>query len=75
MTKFDRELYWEYKESFTIETKSKTFVLETDLKDHSKYSKSKFVFNSVGRNLITILRHVGKIKEVRGNGRVRIVLQ
>lgn len=74
MTKAQREIFWEHKEARTNETKGKLFLCEGDLRVH-KWSKSKFVFNAVGRNVVTILRHLGRIKEVRGGGQTRIVLQ
>lgn len=75
MNKIEREIFWEHKESNVNETKGKVFICEQDLRDHSKFSKSKFSFNALGRNVIVILRHLGRVKEVRGGGRTRIILQ
>jgi Spindle and kinetochore-associated protein 1 len=62
MSKAEREMFWQHKEASGPETKGKTFVCESDLREH-KWSKSKFTFNAVGRNVITILRHLGRVRE------------
>jgi hypothetical protein len=73
MTKMQRDLFYEHKESNTDETRATKFILESDLREH-KWSASKFSFNAIGRNVLTILRHLGHIKEIRGKGKTRIVL-
>lgn len=73
MSKLIRNLFWEHRQAQTAETKGRSFVTEHDLREHG-WSKSKFTFNSVGRTVITILRHLGRIREVRGGGKVRIVV-
>ncbi|OAJ43036.1 hypothetical protein BDEG_26420 [Batrachochytrium dendrobatidis JEL423] len=76
MSKLQRSIYWEHKQLATAETKSRVFVTEKDLKDKSGgWTESGFKFDAVGRNVVAILRHLGRIKEVRGGGHTRIVLQ
>ncbi|KAJ3262579.1 hypothetical protein HK103_000108 [Boothiomyces macroporosus] len=74
MTKSQKDIYWEHKELGTEETKGKMYLLEKDLQKRAWSSKSPFVYNAAGRNLIVILRALGKIKEVRGGGHTRIVV-
>lgn len=74
MTKSQKDIYWEHKELGTEETKGKMYLLEKDLQKRAWSSKSPFVYNAAGRNLIVILRALGKIKEVRGSGHTRIVV-
>ena len=75
MNKMQREIYYEHKELGTAETKGRTYVTEKDLKTKTGWTESKFKFDAVGRNVINVLRHLGRIKEVRGGGHTRIVLQ
>jgi len=46
------------------------FVVEGDIRD----SKEKFKLDPAGRAVVTILRHLGRIKEVRGGGQTRYVI-
>eukprot|EP00842_Homolaphlyctis_polyrhiza_P004244 jgi/Hompol1/4820/HPOL_003904-RA len=76
MNKLQRSLFWEHKQlaSMTPETKGHVFVTEKDLKDKEGWTKSTFKFDAVGRSVIAVLRHLGRIREVRGGGHTRIVL-
>ncbi|CAJ0636841.1 9237_t:CDS:2 [Entrophospora sp. SA101] len=48
------------------------FITEQDLKTTTK--KINFKIDNIGRAIITILRHLKKIKEVRGGGHVRYII-
>lgn len=75
MSKSERDIYWEHREASSAEVEGKVYLLEQDLRAHS-WSKSSFVNNATGRAVIAILRHLGRIREVRGGGKnkVKIVL-
>ncbi|KAI8927125.1 hypothetical protein BC831DRAFT_511077 [Entophlyctis helioformis] len=78
MNKIQRSIFWEHKQLATAagaDTKGRVFVTEKDLKDKTGWTVSAFKFDAVGRNVIATLRHLGRIKEVRGGGHTRIVLQ
>ncbi|KAG9291044.1 hypothetical protein G9A89_012916 [Geosiphon pyriformis] len=64
--------YWEYKEAINEETKGKYFITENDLKINNL--KINFKLDVAGRAILAILRHVGKLKEVRGGGQTRYVV-
>ncbi|KAH6601688.1 hypothetical protein BASA61_001892 [Batrachochytrium salamandrivorans] len=75
MSKLQRTIYYEHKQLATPETKLHVFITEKDLKDKAGgWTESGFKFDAVGRNVIAILRHLGRIREVRGGGHTRIVL-
>lgn len=74
MTKIQRETFWEHKKAATPETAGKAFITEKDVKDKEPWSKSSFRLDPAGRNVIAIMRHLGRIKEVRGGGHTRMVI-
>ncbi|RKO90412.1 hypothetical protein BDK51DRAFT_52106 [Blyttiomyces helicus] len=74
MSKEQRDIFWEHRKADVEETKGKTFITEKDIKDKERWSKSEFRLNPVGRSTIAIMRHLGRIKEVRGGGHTRIVI-
>lgn len=74
MAKWQRDLYFEHKELTTPEIKGMMFVTEKDLRDKRAWSKSTFNFGAACRNVLVILRTIGKIKEVRGKGNTRFVV-
>lgn len=75
MNKLQSDIYWEHKQLETPETRGRTFITEGDLKSkRAGWSSSGFKFDAVGRNVLTILRHLGRMKEVRGGKNTRIVL-
>ncbi|KAI9011148.1 hypothetical protein BC832DRAFT_323953 [Gaertneriomyces semiglobifer] len=74
MTKPQRDIYWEHKKISTPETSGHAFVTEKDVKDKDIFSKSSFRLDPAGRTVVAVLRHLGKIREVRGGGHTRLVL-
>ncbi|TPX61497.1 hypothetical protein PhCBS80983_g01098 [Powellomyces hirtus] len=74
MTKNQRDLFWEHKKVATPETTGKAFVTEKDVKDKDLFSKSTFRLDPSGRSVIAIVRHLGRLKEVRGGGHTRLVI-
>ena len=67
-----RQRFFEWRGDENEETRGRFFVTEADLK--AKNGLDGFKFDQVGRNILKILRQVGKIKEVRSVGIVRYVL-
>ncbi|KAI9105626.1 hypothetical protein DFS34DRAFT_20260 [Phlyctochytrium arcticum] len=74
MTKPQRDVYWEHKKIATNETKGKVFVTEKDTKDKAGWSTSAFRMDPTGRSVVAIMRHLKRIKEVRGGGHTRLVV-
>ncbi|KAJ3095584.1 Spindle and kinetochore-associated protein 1 [Phlyctochytrium planicorne] len=72
MTKPQRERFWEHKKLITEETKGKAFITEKEV--IKNWAKANFKLDPAGRGLIAALRHLGRIKEVRGGGQTRIVV-
>lgn len=70
----DRDIVHMFKQLQTKETKGYFFFTEKELKDKQGWTKSKFIFSAVGRNVLTILRTLGRLKEVRGGQATRHVL-
>ncbi|KAI0235727.1 Spindle and kinetochore-associated protein 1 [Lamellibrachia satsuma] len=58
-----------YKEQETKDTKGLFFVVESDLKTFGRLK-----MDNTGRTHLTILRHCGRIREIRGNGLTRYTL-
>ncbi|KAJ3130813.1 Chitin synthase, class 3 [Physocladia obscura] len=84
MTKLQRDRFWEHKKSSNEATKGKVFLTEREIKESwwvVTGSKDKsasaagggFKLDPVGRTVLALARHVGRIKEVRGGGDTRIV--
>lgn len=64
-----RQKYLEWKNSETEDTFGKFFITEADLKAKSSSSTNNgFKFDQVTRNILTILRQIGRIKENRSSG-------
>ncbi|CAB3988345.1 Spindle and kinetochore-associated 1 [Paramuricea clavata] len=61
--------YREFKEQEMAETKGCYFFVDKDLKEFSSFKLDK-----VGQSILNILRHCGKLKEVRGGKIVRFVV-
>jgi hypothetical protein len=74
MAKWQRNVLQQQKECGTDETKGLAFITEKELQEKHSWTKSQFVVNAVGRNVIAILRSLGRIKEVRGSGQNRICI-
>ncbi|KAJ3117632.1 Spindle and kinetochore-associated protein 1 [Phlyctochytrium bullatum] len=72
MSKAQRERFWEHKKQETGETKGKAFVTEQDIKEN--WAKAAFKLDPAGRGVVAAIRHLGRIKEVRGGGCTRIVV-
>ena len=83
---FQKEVVYDFKNAQTNETfrtifKSERylpigrfFFTEKELKEKPVWTNSKFNYSAQCRNLLTVLRTLGKIKEVRGGGSTRFVL-
>lgn len=73
-----RQKYYDWKDCETEETAGKFFVTETDLKAalgaKGGTPAATFKLDSTGRAILAIMRHCGRIKEVRGSGMIRFVL-
>lgn len=69
-----RQRVSEWRAAETAETASKFFVTEADLKVKSA-AGGPFKFDQVARNVLTILRLVGRIKESRNAGIIRYIFQ
>ncbi|KAJ3155507.1 hypothetical protein HDU89_006470 [Geranomyces variabilis] len=86
MNKRQRELLWEHRklEPAVVQVTSSTdahssshsppFITETDVRDKAWFSRSAFRLDPHGRAVVGILRHLGRVKEVRGGGHTRIVV-
>jgi hypothetical protein len=74
MTKWQKDLLYQHRENALADTKSLVFVTEKELREKYSWTNSQFALNSVGRNVLSILRSLGRIKEVRGGGQTRICL-
>lgn len=70
-----RQRWYAMRETETEETTGRWYVTETDLKNAlaGNASNSGFKLDSTGRAVLAILRHLGRIKEVRGGGVIRYV--
>ncbi|CAG8589285.1 13472_t:CDS:2 [Ambispora gerdemannii] len=73
--------YWAYKEAITEETRGKKiendgfgkhFITENDIKNTNQ--KINLKMDATGRAIFAVLRHVKKLKEVRGGGNTRFVV-
>ncbi|XP_078313426.1 SKA complex subunit 1-like [Crassostrea virginica] len=62
----NKKRYERYKEQETKDTKGEHFIVDTDIKEFTS-----FKMDSVGRSVLTILRHCGRMKEIRGGGLTR----
>ncbi|TPX72121.1 hypothetical protein SpCBS45565_g00672 [Spizellomyces sp. 'palustris'] len=74
MTKNQRDVFWEHRKAATADTTGKAFITEKDVREKGQWSKSAFRLDPTGRSVIAIMRHLGRIKEVRGGGHSRIVI-
>ena len=67
-----RQKFFEWKAAEIESLHGRNFLTETDLK--AKNGSGHFKFDQVARNILTILRQVGRIKEVRSSGVIRYVI-
>eukprot|EP00057_Strongylocentrotus_purpuratus_P015756 XP_011670230.1 PREDICTED: spindle and kinetochore-associated protein 1 [Strongylocentrotus purpuratus] len=65
----DRKQYQKYKEQENKNTKGTFFVTEDDLRRHGSLK-----MDSTARAALTILRHCGRMREIRGGGLIRYVV-
>lgn len=72
-TKQRKDLQKVFKLQETVDLKGMMFVTESDLKQNN-FSKSSFNYGKECRNVLTILRTLGKMKEVRSGGITRFVV-
>ncbi|KAJ3078875.1 hypothetical protein HDU99_000336, partial [Rhizoclosmatium hyalinum] len=72
-----------HKKSSNDATKGKAFLMEREIKENwwagsatgkDKSAVSCFKLDPLGRNVLALIRHLGRIKEVRGGGDTRIVI-
>ena len=73
MSKESRDRYWEHRALVTEELKNKCFITEKDVKDYAPQG-CQFRLDPAGRSVISILRHLNRMKEMRGGGITRFVL-
>ena len=69
-----RQKVAEWRAAEADDTANKTFLTETDLKTESAAGGA-FKFDHVARNILTILRQIGRIRESRSVGIVRYIFQ
>ena len=50
------------------------FITEADIKAYAALKKEAFKLDPMGRSILAILRHVGRLRECRTPGVVRFVL-
>ncbi|KAJ3250011.1 Spindle and kinetochore-associated protein 1 [Chytriomyces hyalinus] len=89
MTKQQRDRFWEHKKASNDGTKGKAFLMEREIKENwwgggsggdgfaarrDKNATGPFKLDTVGRAVLALVRHLGRIKEVRGGGDTRIVI-
>lgn len=67
-----RQKFFEWKAAELEELAGRCFLTEADFK--AKNGTGHFKFDQVARNILTILRQVGRIKEIRSSGIIRYVL-
>jgi hypothetical protein len=73
MSSQQKDIYWAHKELETLHTKGFMFISESDLKDKRAWTKSDFNFGVVCQKVLTMLRTLGRTKEVREKGILRIL--
>lgn len=69
-----RDLVYNFKSERTKDTKGLFFFTEKELREKQSWTSSKFTFSSQGRAILTILRVIGRLKEVRGGQVTRYCL-
>lgn len=74
MNQFQKELYWAHKDLSDKLEKNEIFLTEVDMKEKRIWSKSDFNFGSVCRNVLTILRTLGRTREVRVKGNTLFII-
>ena len=57
-----------FKDQETDETKGHHFFVEDDLRSLGKYK-----LDASGKAALTVLRHLGRLREVRGDGLIRYI--
>lgn len=62
----NRKRFEKYKLQETNDTSGEYFIVDDDIKEFSSLK-----LDSVGRAILTVLRHCGRIKEIRGSGLTR----
>ncbi|XP_076104773.1 SKA complex subunit 1-like [Mytilus galloprovincialis] len=62
----NRKRYEKFKLQETKDTAGEYFIVEEDIKEFSTLK-----IDNVGRAILTILRHCGRMKEIRGSGHIR----
>ncbi|TPX51576.1 hypothetical protein SeMB42_g01861 [Synchytrium endobioticum] len=73
LSKEARERYWEHRALITDEVKNRCFIIEKDIKEYAPQG-CQFKLDPSGRSVISVLRHLNRIKEMRGGGCTRFVL-
>ncbi|CAC5411089.1 unnamed protein product [Mytilus coruscus] len=62
----NRKRYEKFKLQETKDTAGEYFIVEEDIKEFSTLK-----MDNVGRAILTVLRHCGRMKEIRGGGHIR----
>lgn len=73
MSSFQKDIYWSHKELETAQTKGFMFISESDLKEKKSWTKSNFNLAVGCHKILTILRTLGKTREIREKGILRIL--
>ncbi|XP_072050449.1 SKA complex subunit 1-like [Amphiura filiformis] len=69
LTEAKRKKYHKFKEQENKNTKGVFFFIDDDFKNYSKLK-----YDNTARSIITILRHVGRLREIRGGGVTRFAV-
>ena len=69
-----RNRYYQWREEENNDVQGRFFVSENDIKNGTGKNSTGIKLDPANRSIIAILRHVGRLREVRGGGVVRLVL-
>ena len=69
-----RNRYYQWREEENTEVQGQFFISENDLKKGIGKGASGIKTDPANRSIIAILRHTGRLREVRGGGVTRLVL-
>jgi hypothetical protein len=69
-----RHRYYQWREEENTEVQGQFFVSENDLKNGIGKGSTGIKIDPANRSILAILRHTGRLREVRGGGVVRLVL-
>lgn len=69
-----RHRYYQWREEENAEVQGQFFVSENDVKNGIGKGSTGIKIDPANRSILAILRHSGRLREVRGGGVVRLVL-